>query len=128
MPNTAEISACLALSFTQNCAVIILKVAMSSLAQLMGNDADAPFLGVVVAEDLGLQVLGNGHVEFLLGLSVGWTRRGRKPDRTAPAQRQPQKWQCRAATRGPWGVFCGWRAAAVESATSKPSGSGAGEP
>jgi len=32
MPNTAEISACLALPFTQNWAVIILKLAMSSLS------------------------------------------------------------------------------------------------
>jgi hypothetical protein len=98
-------------------------------AQLAGDGADAPFLGVVVTEDLGLQILGNGHTVFLFRLSVGGTRRGRKPNRTAPAQRQPQKWQCRAANDAGLAGVCGRRAtAAIEFAASRPSGGGAGEP
>jgi hypothetical protein len=97
-------------------------------AQLAGDGADAPFLGVVVTEDLGLQFLGNGHAVFLLRLLVGGTRRGRKPNRTAPAQRQPQKSQCRAATDAGLAGVCGRRAATIEFAASRPSGGGTGEP
>ena len=63
--------------------------------QLAGDGADAPFLDVIIAQDLRLQLRRDGH-GVLLDV---WPqlepspRRRRKPVRTNGGQRRPHQWQ-----------------------------------
>jgi hypothetical protein len=59
-------------------------------AQLRGNRSDPPAFSVVIAQDLRLEIRGNGHDDVLFDGSTGPRLRCRKLRRTNCGQRRPQ--------------------------------------